>query len=110
MEDRFIEFLKECNLNAGDARISLRDILASFTIEDNQLPSAELQSYNLNIFQALDLISTSLGNSYSQIQIDLEDESRVSWAGTAHEIREILATMLRQLAPDSAIELNHGSN
>jgi repressor of nif and glnA expression len=34
---------------------------------------------------------------------DLSDPSRLSWAGVAHEIREILAQVLRILAPDSEI-------
>lgn len=36
-----------------------------------------------------------------ECQTILEDPSRYSWEGTAHEVREIVATLLRTLAPDA---------
>ena len=33
----------------------------------------------------------------------IQKPDRLSWAGTAHEIREILATLLRLLAPDEDV-------
>jgi hypothetical protein len=56
------------------------------------------------IYSALLQISEPLANSYAQVKEDLEDTNRVSWAGTAHEIREVLATMLRELAPDDSVK------
>ena len=38
-----------------------------------------------------------------QIKRDVEDTSRVSWAGTAHEIRQLLSTLLEKLAPDQFV-------
>jgi hypothetical protein len=56
-----------------------------------------------NLYQALAAVSAPLAASYAQVREDLEDEERVSWAGTAHEVRELLATLLRELAPDKLV-------
>lgn len=56
------------------------------------------------LYHALLDISESLGNSYMQVRLDLDDPTRTSWAGTAHEIREILTTLLRLKAPDSEVK------
>jgi hypothetical protein len=53
--------------------------------------------------RALTKLSEPLAKSYAQIVLDLQDENRVSWTGTAHEIRETLTTMLRLLAPDAEV-------
>lgn len=58
---------------------------------------------NDKIYLALKEKSESLANSYAQVKIDIESDNRISWAGTAHEIREILATLLRILAPDKDV-------
>lgn len=56
------------------------------------------------ILDALAQISEPLSNSYIQIVADFEDETRISWAGTAHEIRELLRKMLETLAPTEKVE------
>jgi hypothetical protein len=53
---------------------------------------------------ALQRVDPALATSYRQVRTDLADGTRRSWAGTAHEIREILATLLRKLAPDEAVK------
>src|SRR5947209_7922160 len=57
--------------------------------------------FSPEIHDALRQISDTLANSYIQILRDIEDRTRTSWAGTAHEIREIVANMLRLMAPDT---------
>jgi len=52
---------------------------------------------------ALGKVSTTLADSYYQVKRDIESNERKSWAGTAHEIREILANLLRYLAPDDQV-------
>lgn len=59
---------------------------------------------NSSILQALQPMSGSLANSYIQIIADFEDEQRVSWAGTAHEIRELLRKILEYLAPTEKVQ------
>ena len=58
---------------------------------------------NDRIYTSLKNISEVLANSYAQIKIDIQDDSRLSWAGTAHEIRQLLSTLLETLAPDEEV-------
>ena len=55
------------------------------------------------IYLSLLKINGSLARSYAQIKIDITDKTRLSWAGTAHEIRQIISTLLETLAPDSEV-------
>ena len=55
------------------------------------------------IYDSLNKISPALARGYAQAKADLQDDERSSWAGTAHEIREVLATLLRTLAPDNEV-------
>lgn len=57
---------------------------------------------------ALKAISPQLADSYLQIKADLDDAERLSWAGTAHEIRQILASLLDTLAPDEKVVAQPG--
>jgi hypothetical protein len=56
------------------------------------------------ILDALTKIAKPLSNSYIQIAADFEDETRITWAGTAHEIRELLRRLLETLAPADKVE------
>jgi len=68
--------------------------------DDNDVNSEHYE----NIRDALLNISEPLAKSYVQIKRDIADTKRISWAGTAHEIREIVATLLRILAPDNKVK------
>jgi hypothetical protein len=57
-----------------------------------------------DIYGSLAAIEQRLADGYAQAYADLADPYRVSWAGTAHEIRELIATCLRHLAPDNAVQ------
>lgn len=69
----------------------------------NKVTTTPLQIEESAIYKALLELSSPLANSYLQVKLDIEDRTRTSWAGTAHEIREVLATMLRLLAPDQLV-------
>lgn len=56
------------------------------------------------IYETLLKLSEPLACSYAQVKTDIQDTSRSSWAGTAHEIREILAQTLRIMAPDEKVK------
>lgn len=66
--------------------------------------TGQLYNRHTDISNALSKIDTTLSDSYEQILIDVKDLDRISWAGTAHEIREILVRTLRILAPDEYVK------
>lgn len=74
------------------------------TIEPESPPSASQAS----IINALDEIVPSAANSYRQPLSDLTDNSRLSYRGTANELRSTLWDVLDQLAPDAVVEATPG--
>ncbi len=67
---------------------------------------SEKTDYRLDredIYEALAKISETLADSYLQVKRDIQDEARLTWAGTAHEIRQIIASLLEILAPDAEV-------
>lgn len=58
---------------------------------------------DLDILQRLGNVVPDLANSYKQVLFDLADERRISFKGTASELREVLRTTLDILAPDEQI-------
>ncbi len=58
-----------------------------------------------DIYTALAKVSINLANSYHQIKKDIDSPDRISWSGTAHEIRETIRILLELLAPDKEISL-----
>lgn len=61
------------------------------------------QHVRKDIYKALFAISQPLADTYAQVKLDLENNSRLSWLGSAHEIREVLRTVLDTLAPDEKV-------
>lgn len=59
---------------------------------------------NLYILQRLGNVVPDLANSYKQVFLDLNDKSRISFKGTANELREVLRGTLDVLAPDEQIK------
>jgi hypothetical protein len=97
--------------NLETAKLALR-IAKEINREANQSPkevnskpaktNSPINRQDIHI--ALENISPNLANSYAQVKQDIQDSDRLSWAGTAHEIREILANLLRILAPDKDVK------
>lgn len=113
MHDDFTKVLNEAQSRAQFARKALSEfgsLSADPSIESELFvivpkgTQGQNQSENkLKIQTALAKISPALGRSYSQVNSDLLDKNRKSWAGTAHEIREVLTTLLRTLAPEDDV-------
>ena len=76
------------------------------TIQKQPIVMAEFTSNPL--YDALLAISEPLAKSYAQVKLDLDNDQRLSWAGTAHEIRQILSSLLQILAPDEDVEIQSG--
>lgn len=101
----FVKMLGEANVRAMKARTAVSNL----TLEQGPTVKQPFQSkrslyLNNNILSALRTIAQPLASSYVQIAADFEDETRISWAGTAHEIRELLRKILEHLAPSIEVE------
>jgi len=64
-------------------------------------PSSTIE---VSILDTLEKIAPGIALSYKQVLSDLKDSSRISYRGTAGELREVLRETLDILAPDSEVE------
>lgn len=98
--------LHEAALNAKAAQGELDTLLgASETQGTKRIRVEDVEGVgSATIREALEAIAPELARSYEQVLDDIADRARLSWAGTAHEIRELLAEMLRHLAPNEAVQ------
>lgn len=100
------KWLHEAALNAKGAQDSIDALLgANETPSTKNLRVEDVEGIgSAAIRAALERVSPELARSYDQILEDIADRSRKSWAGTAHEIRETLAALLRYMASDEEVQ------
>lgn len=67
-----------------------------------------LSSVETRILDTLRKLVPSAALSYEQALQDLEDEQRVSFRGTANELREVMRETLDHLAPDGEVQSAEG--
>ncbi len=75
--------------------------IAAFTA--NAPPPAAATATEMAILKMLDLVVPTTALSYQQVLQDLNDSTRVSYRGTASELREVLRELLDHLAPDDEV-------
>ena len=68
----------------------------------------QLDRVDGGILKTLDSLCPSAAASYHQALSDLRDPDRVSWRGTAVELREALREVLDTLAPDDEVKAQPG--
>jgi len=56
------------------------------------------------VLRRLRRLDVQLANGYEQVILDLEDQNRISYRGTAGELREVLTGVLHTLAPTAQVE------
>lgn len=61
------------------------------------------QHIRSDIYDALLFVSEPLASKYAQVKLDVETSDRLSWSGSAHDIREVLRGLLETLAPEEAV-------
>ena len=110
MQNDYEQYLRESQKRIEDSKVALSNLgkqlkfdLLGTTI--SQITTNKKITFEGNdIHEALKSLSPILANSYAQIKSDMIDAERISWAGTAHEIRQIVVTMLQILAPDDEVK------
>ena len=99
MTDEFLDYFKLAQKRVEDTRSALEALnseILTVTVKKRKVTPDD-------VYRALMQVGEPLAKSYLQVKNDVESSDRTSWAGTAHEIREILATLLRTLAPDEGV-------
>ena len=70
----------------------------------NQTPGAGFSHFENQVLFTLKKFCPEAGLSYEQALLDIRDKARVSYKGTANEIRETLREILSHLAPDEQVK------
>lgn len=78
---------------------------AAFKENKDTLNISEIDA---KIITTLEPIIPSAALSYRQVLVDLKDEDKISFRGTASELREVLRETLDYLAPDDDVEADRG--
>jgi DNA mismatch repair ATPase MutS len=96
-----------------DLRAPLESAVEIASIAANAPASKVLTPTEAAILKTLDQIVPTTALSYQQVLNDVNDSTRVSYRGTASELREVLRELLDHLAPDAdvvktGISLEHG--
>lgn len=108
MEQDILDYLSDIRSRVQQTQIEINAIIENHyegkaKRTSSRVAQLHADSKQNDIYNALSGVSENLARSYAQIKEDVKDSNRLSWAGTAHEIREVLATMLRLLAPDGVV-------
>lgn len=92
--------IKELQHLRGDSEIAI-EIRASGT--GAQAPTSLMSATEMAIYTTLDQMVPSMALSYKQVLQDLAEPQRVSYRGTAAELREVLRELLDHFAPDAEV-------
>lgn len=110
MVKSYINLLDDAAARVGHLRAALRLIIAAEDAGHPIAPEFEAIDAPLTsdmqpaIYDALAKVDDRCAAYYAQAYLDLADPARISWIGTAHQVREAVATLLRTLAPDDEVK------
>ncbi|MGK2932077.1 MAG: hypothetical protein ACSLFD_04825 [Solirubrobacterales bacterium] len=92
-------------LTKADAQVRALEMQRELEYGRHQRAPAEqrLSSIEQRIVDTLDALVPSAGLSYRQAILDMQDGNRVSYRGTANELRSALWDVLDRLAPDADV-------
>ncbi len=99
----YIDLLKSISEELGELEIQKECYLGD--AKDRRERGSDIEQ---KIYQTLEKLKPDVALSYKQVLFDLSDKERVSFRGTASELREILREILNHLAPDKVIEQSEG--
>jgi hypothetical protein len=96
---REIENILRC-VRVLDSQIEVKTSQKAIAVTKQTISNSDIEK---KIINELQLISPMATNSYQQALLDLADVKRISFRGTANELRESLRETLDILAPDKEV-------
>ena len=104
MSRSFLVDLKEAQRRVNNTKEALIQLGYQVALSTDRDASPTNTTFVENdVYSSLLKVSKPLGDSYAQLKKDIEDGSRLTWAGAAHELREVLRCLLELLAPDDKV-------
>jgi len=98
--ESYVSLLRTLKTQIDDLEVEIE-----LTVSEN-IPrgrSAGLSDFELRLLETLENLVPSGALSYRQAIQDLDDSSRISYRGTANELRAVLWDVLERLAPDDSV-------
>jgi len=103
-----VDLLRESAVKARGAQRAVDSIVlpeqSEQSVKEAKIDRDTRYYYNSDIEQLLRDLSSPVADSYVQVASDLASDSRLTWMGTAHEIREMLRGVLDTLAPIDSVK------
>lgn len=92
----FVRYLRDAQARAADTRKALEAVGARPTPAaiSKVAEGSATRHIRGDIYDALLSVSEPLASKYAQVKLDVETTDRLSWSGSAHEIREVLRGLL----------------
>lgn len=84
------------------------EIAFSNAVFNESKDTLHISEIDTKIIATLEPIIPSAALSYQQVLVDLNDKDKISFRGTASELREVLRETLDYLAPDDDVEASKG--
>src|SRR5438105_2730884 len=84
----FLLSLKDAQKRTQETKNALNELGVSGDLNSSQRRRSQ-QNIDLasnKVYQGLLKLSPTLGNSYAQVLVDIDDTERISWPGTAAEL------------------------
>mgnify|MGYP003612042972 CR=1 FL=1 len=98
-----VDLLRQATRRTRDAQRTVDSIVlpeqSEQSVKEPKVNRDAHYYYSIDIEQLLRTISARVADSYIQVASDLASDDRLTWMGTAHEIREMLRGILDTLAP-----------
>jgi len=98
----YVRLLKAIQVALQDTE-GRRELAIGASLTQKSGPSTLLADHERRIIQTLETLVPSAALSYRQATLDLVTPGRISFRGTAAELREALREVLDHLAPDAAV-------
>jgi hypothetical protein len=99
----FLSLVRQNALIAREAQRSVESIVlpeqSEQSVKDPRVNKDAHYYYDQGIERLLRDVGEGIADSYIQVASDLATDDRLTWMGTAHEIREMLRGILDTLAP-----------
>jgi hypothetical protein len=101
----FVRYLHDAQDRVADTKKALEAVGAHPTRVANvkTVDRPVTRHIRSDIYDALISVSEPLASKYAQVKIDVETSDRLSWSGSAHEIREVLRGLPEELAPEAKL-------
>jgi hypothetical protein len=98
---KYVELLRRLHSQLDELEVAFETSTSKKTLASSSAPV--VSDFERRLVTTLEALVPSAALSYRQLLLDLEDGSKISYRGTANELRSVLWDVLDRLAPDESV-------